>query len=84
MSRPAANSVNPRAVYRCVEPFAVYRDGVPDVYGTDREVLGDDPILRTHGHAFVDVAARIEAATAAPGERRSVTIPDHVKEPTDG
>ena len=75
---------NPRAVFACVEPFVIFRDGIPDVYAAGREVLGDDPILRTHGHAFVDVAARVEAATAAPGERRAVTIPDHVKENSDG
>lgn len=79
-----ARSATRRSVYACVDPFCVFRNGIPEMYAAGREVLDDDPILRTHGHAFVDVAARIEAATAAPGERRSVTIPDHIKEPTDG
>lgn len=64
-----------RVLYQCVEPFAVFRDGIPEVYGADRMVLAGDPILKTHAHHFRLAADRVEAMTASPGERRPVAIP---------
>lgn len=64
-----------RTVYQCVQPFAVWRNGVPEVFGADRMVLADDPILRTHAAHFVEAASRIESATQRPGEKRMVQIP---------
>lgn len=68
-----------RQLYRCTNPFAVVRAGVPEVYGADAEVLDDDPILKTHRDHFEPAAARalrrsrVEQATAAPNELRRVT-----------
>lgn len=86
MPRPATSD---RTVYQCIDPFAVFRaDGVPEVYAIGRQVLGTDPILRTHRHAFADVADVVEAAVARPGERRHVHIPPASavteQEPEDG
>jgi hypothetical protein len=67
-----------RAVYECVAPFNVWDDGVPVIYAAGRKVYGDDPVLRTHGHAFVNVSDSIEQATAAPGERRATRMPSGV------
>ena len=83
-------------MYRCVEPFATFRDGIPEVYGATAEVLEGDPILKSHRAHFEPVSdrvlrrARVEQATAAPGELRSpvvpvasapvVVVPDVVKE----
>lgn len=65
-----------RVLYQCVEPFAVWNGRIPDVYGQDRMVLADDPILRTHRAHFVAAADRVEQATSGPGERRAVFIPE--------
>lgn len=75
-SRPDASEI-----YRCVEAFAIYRDGVPVVYGNGAEVMGSDPILRTHRLHFEPAVERVlrrsgvEQATAAPGEFRDVSHP---------
>jgi hypothetical protein len=81
-----ARSTSPgREVFQCIEPFVVFHDGVPDLYNQDRMVLSGDPILRSHPSHFVPAADRVEAMTAAPGERRQVAIPDpEDKEPEDG
>jgi len=68
---------------------------MPVVFGAGSEVMGDDPILRTHAHHFEPAAAqvlrrsRVEQATAAPGEIRPPVIPVATtittdEEPTDG
>lgn len=82
----APRTSRPREVFQCVEPFAIWRDGVPQSYGHDSQVLAEDPILKSHPRHFVPAADRVEAMTAAPGERRSVHIPDpdEIKEPDDG
>jgi hypothetical protein len=69
------------ATYRCISPFAVYRDGVPEVYATGEEVLEGDPVLKTHAAMFEPSSARlvrrapVEQATAAPGELRAPVVP---------
>lgn len=88
MARPAR--VEPSEIYRCVEAFAIFRGGVPAVYSDGFEVLGSDPILRTHRAHFQPATDQIlrrqsvEQATAAPGEMRSITSPpkdeDHAQE----
>lgn len=70
-----------REAFQCVEPFAVVRNGVPEVYGADRLVLAGDPILRSHPSHFRPVADRVEQATAAPGEVRPIVIPDQEESP---
>lgn len=67
-----------RELYECVEPFtpATRKGEAPQVFGIGRKVFGDDPILRTHRAFFVRAEDRVEQATAAPGERRNVTIPE--------
>lgn len=71
---------DPAEVYRCVEAFAVFDGNVPRVYGFDDEILGDDPILKTHRAHFIPASeavrrrSGIEQATAAPGEVRSVSF----------
>jgi hypothetical protein len=76
-----------RPLWRCTSSFAVFRNGVPIVYGEGQEIFDDDPILTTHRdyfeHAGKRVAARrapVEQATAVPGETRpaSVTTPVEV------
>lgn len=76
-------------IFRCIEPFAVHRGGVPEVFGHDREVFGDDPILKTHRQHFEPASARVtrragvEQATAAPGEYRTVAPVSTVPEVSD-
>lgn len=71
-------------VQRCVQPFVIWPAGAPVAYTAGRLVEDSDPILKTHRHHFEAVeavarrntaAGRIEAATAAPGELRTVTPP---------
>lgn len=68
------------AVYRCTEAFSVFPvGGAPLVYGPGHEVSGSDPILVSHRSYFQVVGAelrrapvaRVEQATAAPGELRT-------------
>ena len=72
MPRPP---LRPRETFMCVEPFAIFRGGVPEVYGANRMVLADDPVLRSHPAHFVPVADRVEAMTASPGEFRPIRVP---------
>jgi hypothetical protein len=72
----------PAAIYRCTEAFAIFRNGAPVVFPHDYEVLGSDPILRTHLAHFQPAAEAIlrrrtavEQATAAPGELRAPVLP---------
>lgn len=51
-------------VYEVIAPFAVYRNGSPVLYQAGRQVLGDDPILKTHRDAFTDVTARLSQPDA--------------------
>lgn len=76
MSRSASRSDQPE-LYRCIEPFSVFRNGVPLVFNGNTEVLGDDPILKTHRSHFEPAANRlraVEQATAAPGELRATAL----------
>jgi hypothetical protein len=73
LPRPDSNEI-----FRCVAPFAIYRNGVPVVFSDGYEVMGSDPILRTHREHFQPAVERIlrrqavEQATAAPGELRTL------------
>jgi hypothetical protein len=65
-----------RTLYECVEPFSIWRNGIPEVYGAGRMVLAGDPILRTENRTkFIPAADRVEAMSASPGEVRAITIP---------
>ncbi|MFD0353510.1 hypothetical protein ACFVHW_07135 [Streptomyces sp. NPDC127110] len=71
------------AVKRCTTPFSVWVDGSPRVYPGGQLVDEQDPVLKTHGHLFEDVAVHVaaraarqaETATAGPGELRTLTGP---------
>lgn len=73
------DDTKPRTLFRCTEAFAVFTNGVPDVFAEGREVLDGDPILKTHRAHFEDATSRVmrsrevEKATAAPGELRAVS-----------
>ncbi len=77
---PRARDAQPR-MFRCTESFAFFRDGRPHVFAGGQEVLEGDPVLSTHGAFFEaaeDAVSRraskrtAEAASAAPGELRTV------------
>jgi hypothetical protein len=76
------------AVKRCKESFTIWGTaGSPRVVTAGQLVGDSDPLVKSHGYFFEDVeayagrwAAPVEAATAAPGERRSVAAP----KPTSG
>ena len=79
-----------RQLFRCINPFSVFRDGIPVVYGGQDEVLEGDPILATHPQYFEPAAERllrrlpVEQATAAPGELRAPVLKQpFTKETTD-
>ncbi|MEV5607011.1 hypothetical protein [Streptomyces sp. NPDC052225] len=66
---------------RCKESFTIWRDNAPVAYTAGQLVEDDAEILRSHGHLFAELEPTVrapsvvEAATAEPGERRSVTPP---------
>lgn len=68
-------------MYRCVNAFQ-FGD---QLYPGGTEVDDDDPILDSHGDHFVAVTVRprlaptVEAATAAPGEHRSLSTKSPAK-----
>jgi hypothetical protein len=64
---------------RVKEPFACTYRGVEEVFGSGRLVDSKDPVVKGREQFFESVeaassrmSAGIEAATAAPGEKRSV------------
>ncbi len=80
------------AVQRCREAFTIWRDGAPITYTAGQLVPDKDPILKSHGHLFQDVAEAArrpvqsipaEAATNEPGERRTLTPPATVPNPDE-
>ena len=74
------SEVRAPAVFECVAPFTVWRDGIPVTYAAGHKVSENDPIRRSHRDAFAVVTARpVEQATAAPGELRPVSIPTEVQ-----
>lgn len=85
MARPREEQ---RQLFRCTNPFSVFRRGIPEVYGAGEEVLDDNPILKTHRDHFEPAAervlrrTRVEQATAAPNELRRVTTVE--QEPPNG
>lgn len=69
-------------IKRCKTSFAVSVGGVPRVMKAGALVQDDDPVIRGREHLFEDVdtfvqkqRTRAEAATAEPGERRSLSKP---------
>lgn len=63
------------ALLTVIESFADFRSGRPEVYNPGRLVDENDPVVKGRERHFesADAAAartRVEAATAAPGERR--------------
>jgi hypothetical protein len=68
---------NKDELQRARESFAI-----PDGTGGMRTIAvgellrGNDPLLKTHSHLFESASTGVEQATAAPGERRSVTLPE--------
>lgn len=75
-----AQAVEPVAVYEVLDSFVVEIDGVPVVYAKGEPVHPDDPVLAKHPGHFRPlvfphpvkqrVRPAVEAATAAPGEKR--------------
>jgi hypothetical protein len=81
MARAPRSQPDQRHLLRCSDPFTVWKDGVPVVYSSDREIFEDDPILKTHRHHFEPASDRVlqrtrtETATASPGELRGPVLP---------
>lgn len=71
------------SIKRCKSSFAVVVNGAPRVVTVGTLVEDGDPILKGRELHFEDAetyvsdraAARVEQATAGPGERRSVSRP---------
>ncbi|MEU0393815.1 hypothetical protein ABZ208_13730 [Streptomyces sp. NPDC006208] len=70
------------AIKRCKASFAVVMNGAPRVITAGQLVDSDDPVIKGREASFEDVetymsdrAARVEQATAEPGEKRSVSPP---------
>lgn len=70
------------AIKRCVLPFTYWVDGVPHTYTAGQLVDATDPSVNGREAHFesvethvADRTARIEQATSAPGEKRSVSTP---------
>jgi len=72
------------ATLRCKEPFSADIKGVPRVVPAGQLLDSDDPIVKGREHLFepvesfmasrvVEVSESVETATAAPGEKRSVS-----------
>lgn len=75
MARTSTDKPLGVGIFTPTDAFVVSIDGVDEVFTPNRTfVADDDPILRTHGHLFAHVRtrrfARVEQATAAPGETR--------------
>lgn len=67
------------AILRCKEPFSADVDGVPRTVTAGQIVDSKDRVVKGREHLFEPIedyasrqAGRVEAATAAPGEKRSV------------
>lgn len=65
---------------RCKESFAIWIGGVPRVVSAGEVVANNDPVVSGRPSAFEDVEAafardalKVEQATAAPGELRTVS-----------
>lgn len=70
-------------ILRCKEPFAADIDGVPRVITAGQLLDSSDPVIKGRERFFEAVDAHmarrsreVEQATAAPGEKRSVTPAD--------
>lgn len=68
------------ATLRVKSAFACSYHGVEEVFAVDRLVDSSDPVVKGREHLFetVEVTASrqsgVEAATAAPGEKRSLNL----------
>ena len=66
------------AIKRVREPFVAVVGGVPRAYPAGQLIDDTDPVFKGRERLFEDVEAgvrRVEQATAAPGEKRSVRRP---------
>lgn len=70
------------SIKRCKASFAVIVNGAPRVVTAGQLVSDDDPVVKGREANFEDVEtyvserkARVEQATADPGEKRSVARP---------
>lgn len=71
------------AIYRCKEPFRTNVNGAKRVVPAGELVEDTDPVFKGREHLFEPVGdyvsrhgeARVERATAEPGEKRSVGRP---------
>jgi hypothetical protein len=63
------------AVLRCTTPFAVQEGAVPRVLRAGDLVDEKDPAVKGRENLFESVETTVERATAAPGERRSLSTP---------
>jgi len=63
------------AVLRCTTPFAVQEGVVPRVLRAGDLVDEKDPAVKGRENMFEPVETTVERATAAPGERRSLSTP---------
>lgn len=67
-------------VYRVKEAFAVPdADGFLRTYATGVLISGNDRIASSHKAFLEPVADAVEAASAAPGERRNLRLPSGVR-----
>lgn len=73
-------------IVEALEPFSADIDGVPVGVCKGDKFYDDDPVVRDRRHLFGEVTVRstrtrppsmsaVETATAAPGERRTVSGP---------
>ncbi|WP_328941524.1 hypothetical protein OG259_07575 [Streptomyces sp. NBC_00250] len=68
------------AIKRCKAAFAANINGAPHMFTVGQLVADDHPVIKGREALFEDVetyvsdrsASRVEQATAAPGEKRSV------------
>jgi hypothetical protein len=70
-------------IYVAKDSAVLFADGRQYVVHKGRtRVRADHPLLRRNGHLFkpLDVDFDVEDASAAPGEKRSVKLPDEADE----
>lgn len=69
-------------IRRCTASFVAYRDGIPVVVNVGQLLDADDPLVKGREAHFEDIDTHMaqrpsgtEAATAGPGEKRSMPLP---------
>lgn len=82
-------------IVEALEAFSTDVDGVPVGVSRGDKFYDDDPVVRDRRHLFGEVTVRstrarpasmsaVETATAAPGERRTVSGPGRPRAGTSG